>query len=1022
MTHSVRIVRWLLLMLILFIISIQISPPQIAIAATYTVSKIADTNDGVCNADCSLREAITAANANSGVDTITFNAAIFVPATITLTSALPQITDNVDIVGLGANKVIVNGANAFRPINIAASKTVTLSGITITQGSGDKGGGIANRGTLTLRQVALTQNTATVGGGALYQYSGGVAYIYYSTFSGNTGVGAAINNLEGGSGLIAVNSTFANNHATGNGGVLASNSANVSPIEIFSNCTLSGNTATGSGGAIYAQNNPVAIAFSIIAGNTAPTGPDIAGKVSSSKNNIIGNSSGATISTAPAVLASASDLIGAAASPLNLGALANNGGSTQTMALAAGSVAIDRGDAIWSDPVSSPLISITDQRSTGFPRFVNGNRDIGAFEYAATSCPTFPYTVPASNVARLRFAMACANSNGTGTNDTIQLTHSIYTLTDADNDILGFNGISFAVSPVNGLPVIESATTSGTLSIQGNGATVQRATDAPETFRFLQVASAGNGTFNNITLLNGYSGGTSGAIFNAGTLSATLMTISNSTTIYGGAVENTGTLTLTNSTLSNNTSTGSQGRASALYNRGWATLLNVTISGNSTSTGTTVFNETQQGGAQSTLTVNGGTFVNNVAAGGAGITNSGILVVTATTFDTNSATLGGGALYNAGTATIRESLFFRNSVTSTNGYGGAILNVMGAITISNSTFTENTSAYGAGAIAGGIGGNGSSINLINVTISGNSANLAGGAGGIFSGGNLRLVNTILANNTNGDCITNSSVIAQRALIENTGANACGIANGGANANIIGQDPQLGVLADNGGSTRTLLLLSGSPARNVGGNSFLSEATLDLDLNGDGDKTDTLTTDQRGTGFARIRNTTVDIGAFESGLGSATVTLALQERTNPAPHFSRIVTGHVLVTSTNGATTYISQDFTTDGSSVFSVAGLLPGTYRFTVKGDHTLARQFNHTIVDPNSSVTTAVLLEGDADDNNLINVSDFSILATAFGKSQGQIGFNASADFNNDTIVNILDFSMLAVNFNQIGDGGLTP
>jgi CSLREA domain-containing protein len=41
-----------------------------ATAATFTVTKTADTNDGACNADCSLREAIVAANALPGADIV----------------------------------------------------------------------------------------------------------------------------------------------------------------------------------------------------------------------------------------------------------------------------------------------------------------------------------------------------------------------------------------------------------------------------------------------------------------------------------------------------------------------------------------------------------------------------------------------------------------------------------------------------------------------------------------------------------------------------------------------------------------------------------------------------------------------------------------------------------------------------------------------------------------------------------------------------------------------------------------
>ena len=68
-------------------------------ATTFTVTKTADTADGTCDADCSLREAITAANANAGTDTIAFAIPGGGPHTISPTSALPTITDPVIIGG-----------------------------------------------------------------------------------------------------------------------------------------------------------------------------------------------------------------------------------------------------------------------------------------------------------------------------------------------------------------------------------------------------------------------------------------------------------------------------------------------------------------------------------------------------------------------------------------------------------------------------------------------------------------------------------------------------------------------------------------------------------------------------------------------------------------------------------------------------------------------------------------------------------------------------------------------------------
>ena len=66
-----RSVRWPALTLALAGV-LLLAAGQAAHAATFTVTKTADTNDGTCDADCSLREAIVAANAAAGPDTITF--------------------------------------------------------------------------------------------------------------------------------------------------------------------------------------------------------------------------------------------------------------------------------------------------------------------------------------------------------------------------------------------------------------------------------------------------------------------------------------------------------------------------------------------------------------------------------------------------------------------------------------------------------------------------------------------------------------------------------------------------------------------------------------------------------------------------------------------------------------------------------------------------------------------------------------------------------------------------------------
>jgi predicted outer membrane repeat protein len=127
------------------------------------------------------------------------------------------------------------------------------------------------------------------------------------------------------------------------------------------------------------------------------------------------------------------------------------------------------------------------------------------------------------------------------------------------------------------------------------------------------------------------------------------------------------------------------------------------------------------------------------------------------------------------------------------------------------------------------------------------------------------MNSILANNDESDCLVGAgggTVSANFSLISD---GSCGITNG-VNGNIVSEaffDPN--GLQNNGGLTQTLALSPASPGVNAGSNTYRMEgnAAVNTDFNGDGDKADTLSTDQRGTGFARTFGGTVDMGAFET---------------------------------------------------------------------------------------------------------------------------------------------------------------
>lgn len=111
-----------------------------------------------------LRWAITQANATAGgiYDSITFD----VNGTITLTSALPQVTQNLTVTGNGRTQTIIDGNNLYRPFNIASTKSLTISTMTLKQGQSTNGGLISNGGgTLSATNMRFT---AMSGGSAVF--------------------------------------------------------------------------------------------------------------------------------------------------------------------------------------------------------------------------------------------------------------------------------------------------------------------------------------------------------------------------------------------------------------------------------------------------------------------------------------------------------------------------------------------------------------------------------------------------------------------------------------------------------------------------------------------------------------------------------------------------------------------------------------------------------------------------------------------------------------------------------------
>ena len=343
--------------------------------ATFTVNTTDDVDNGACVVShCSLREAINAANALPDTNTITFSIPGGDPGcpsgicTINLTGVLPDLSTDMTITGAGANvlKIRRNTGGDYRIFTINSGKIVDISGLTITNGhvtsasSNNFGGGVYNSGTLSLTECAVSSNSATGGngnfGGGIWNEVGHALTLTRSTVSGNSISGGSGNRDGGGvynrGTLTIVNSTISGNTAASGaiGGGLGTDTGSVTIV----NATVANNTA-GAGGGLAIFSGGLNLKNTIVGDNIGTSSdPDIHGSFTSNGFNLIENTSGASFTP------QATDITGVDA---NLGALGNNGGSTQTQALGTNSPALDKGGAA-TDPNTSAAIDRTPRAAT----------------------------------------------------------------------------------------------------------------------------------------------------------------------------------------------------------------------------------------------------------------------------------------------------------------------------------------------------------------------------------------------------------------------------------------------------------------------------------------------------------------------------------------------------------------------------------------------------------------------------------------------------------------------------------
>ena len=366
--------------------------------------------------------------------------------------------------------------------------------------------------------------------------------------------------------------------------------------------------------------------------------------------------------------------------------------------------------------------------------------------------------------------------------------------------------------------------------------------------------------------------------------------LNNSSSEQGGAIDNRGTLQIVDSIVSNNHVGYYDGLGGAIFNDGDLTVAGSTLEQNEVSA--------------------------NFDAGGGAISNHGQCVLESSTLSGNRVSgrmAWGGAIDSSGPLTIDNVSILDNEVYGTDGAAGGGLNAEAVTTITRSTVARNSVTVGDPSrpaeanLGGGISSSSSALSISETTLSDNSASVGGGlasrgkavlshttisknrGGGVWAGcragreAGLTLVRNLISGNEDREVVLDLANECDIALSVN-GHNLFGVSGmPGVNFELgptdfvpdVGIDKILAPLADNGGPTWTHALVRRSPAIDAAPSAACEGMT-----------------DQRGyprnvDGDGRPSSKECDVGAFEYGAKppetptpTATVTIAPSPTSTP----------------------------------------------------------------------------------------------------------------------------------------------
>jgi len=568
-------------------------------------------------------------------------------------------------------------------------------------------------------------------------------------------------------------------------------------------------------------------------------------------------------------------------------------------------------------------------------------------------------------------------------------------------DVINFSVSSDTITLTSGQIEVDKALT---ITGPGQDSLTIKSSGAPDrVFYFSSGASSVSG----LTIANGdttgYAGieGDNGGCINS-VVPLTLDDVSildctaNSTS-YGGGIFTTDDLTISNASIDGNQADVGGG---ILSNGNLTITLNdVTLSQNTA---------TSQGGAlycntNTTLQVSDSLFILNQSPLGAGILSTGgTLSFSGTTLSSNTATSFGGALYALNASVSMEDVAMAGNFASwgaaifMQGFPTASLSLSRA-TLSNNTATDATIAEGGGiyldgtsstatlsnvtiannqatgagtAFGGGITLSQASVTLNNVTIAGNSATTDGGGLSLVNGATASIQNSILSGNaaaSGPDCSGSLTSLDYNLIQDDSGCTL----SGSTDHTIIGEDPQLGPLQNNGGAYNTMALATTSPAVNAGNPSTPGSGGASC-----------AATDERGV--SRPQGSACDIGAFELAPGL----LSLSASTYTVAQDGSSVT--VTVQRTSDSNTFdgsVSVSYATSDGTAVAGTNYTATSGTLTWEAENDDSQTITIPILDANSAsdLTFNITLSDPTGDASLLSPS--SAVITITGNGGGNLG-----------------------------------